>query len=76
MVDKIYTKDVAKKYHFVEAFLKSNEGKNDLKVKTGEIYRKHSKKSSLHKLLSSNMLDDVESMNKLKATHARNVTNM
>ena len=74
IVDKVYPKEVAKKYHFVEAFLKSDKGEKE--VKTGEAYRQTTMKSSLERLLSSNMLDDAESVNRLRATIGKNQTNM
>ena len=66
IVENVYPKEVAKKYHFVEAFLKSEKG--DAEMKTSAVYRKTSMKSSLERLLSSNMLDDAESVNRLRAT--------
>ena len=72
-VGDIYTKEVAKKYHFVEAFLKKTDGQDE---RTNQVYQKKSKKSSLQKLLSSNMLDDSESIERLRSTHMKNLTNM
>ena len=70
IVDKVYTKEIAKKYHFVEAFLKNEEGEKEKKA--SEVFRTTTMKSSLNRLLSSNLLDDAESCNRLRMTFGKN----